>query len=91
VSVAKACLLCGHEGPGVSIRLVDWAEPLGGRAFETLPRCFDAQACRARVEAAGDRWEVRDATVPTVEPMASPEPTTAVAGPAEAEVPSWLP
>jgi hypothetical protein len=68
--VTRECGLCGTWGPDVTTMLVEWAEPLNGRRWDTIDRCRDSVACRARAEAAGARWQVRDAT----------EPRTAAAG-----------
>ena len=75
----RACLLCGFEGPEIKVGLVAWLEPIEHRTFDSIPRCPDSQACRARVEARGDHWEVPDATRPTVQPVPVEEPEPAVA------------
>ncbi len=59
----EACLLCGANGavPGtLRVGLVKWRDPVEGTEYSQLPRCSDAQACRARIEARGERWEVED-------------------------------
>lgn len=65
----RTCLLCGAAGD-VAVALVAWLEPdpLHGKMFDSIPRCRDRQACRARVEAlpTDNVWLVRDNTVPTV-------------------------
>jgi hypothetical protein len=60
----EACLLCGASGAvagTLRIGLVKWIEPIEGQEYSQLPRCSEAQACRERVEARGERWEVEDA------------------------------
>lgn len=54
------CLLCGLTSPDVALGLIAWKEPVGRDVFTTAPRCKDAEACRARIEAAGDVWELVD-------------------------------
>ena len=57
-----ACLLCGAEDQETRVQLVEWFNPQAGHPFDHLPRCVDRPGCRARVEAAGQRWEVNDGT-----------------------------
>jgi len=98
-----ACLLGGTSSAVAEIKvsLVDWLEPdpLTGRIFEDLPRCVDREACRARVEAAGASWEVRDRTIGTLPPPHARElmglpPGQAQEGPIEepgdVKVPEWM-
>ena len=51
----EACLICGFEGP-TRFLLVCWST-----GFTAGPRCVDRDACRARVEASGETWDVADA------------------------------
>jgi hypothetical protein len=52
----RTCELCGHEGldvrPGIG-RYTDHRQTL---IVDTVIRCKDSAACRARVEAAGNAW-----------------------------------
>jgi hypothetical protein len=66
------CELCGfrshHE---VKERPVEWTPAVvdgaGVKPWDTVFRCLDYQACRARVEGAGKPWPVRDVvTRPTL-------------------------
>jgi hypothetical protein len=70
VSEQQRCELCGYVGHDVRWRVVAWVDEVVDVAqvprFETIARCPDSQACRARVEASGIRWSVRDWTKPTV-------------------------
>ena len=54
----QMCLLCGVEGPQVRVTLVEWAEPIGDKRFEAIPRCVDPRECRQRLEQAGETWPV---------------------------------
>lgn len=56
----SACLLCGLEDHDVQMGLVSWSNPIDRQKYAAMPRCKDRAACRARVEANGDRWEVED-------------------------------
>ena len=60
----RPCLLCGAEGAPVARTVVRWVDPEPGREYAAVDRCLDRVACRARVEAAGERWEVDDGTLP---------------------------
>jgi hypothetical protein len=51
-----SCALCGISGPQVRPFLVEWAEPIGNRRFDVMPRCSDVAECRARVEQQGEPW-----------------------------------
>ncbi len=51
------CDLCGHFGQ-VRPDLVDWRVPIGGPF--AVDRCVDEPACRARIEADGGVWPIRD-------------------------------
>ena len=61
------CLLCGTTSLDVKVGLIRWREPIGRDVFTSAPRCLDRPACRARLEAAGEVWDVLDAVRPTVE------------------------
>lgn len=80
MSRPSACLICGSESAVVTVSLVEWAEPIDGRRWESLPRCIDRQACRERLELLGERWPIRDSvTIPS--PAAVPEPEPVVLAP----------
>ncbi len=52
------CDVCGDRSLDVRAGLVEWlalAQP-----YAHVDRCMDVAACRARVEAAGQSWPVRD-------------------------------
>lgn len=57
------CELCGTE-QRVSNSVIRWLNL--GRAFpyESIPRCLDHLACRGRVEARGEKWEIDDSPDP---------------------------
>ena len=57
--VILTCELCGAEGYTVCSGLACFASD--GR-FERVDRCIDHQACRERVEAEGQEWELIDVT-----------------------------
>jgi len=69
MSRASACVLCGSETSETHRSLIAWTDPQPGRAYATGDRCLDRPACRARVEASGERWEVDDGT-PAPRPVA---------------------
>jgi len=83
--VSRECVICGNRGD-VRLGLVEWREPVEGETWTSLPRCVDRQACRDRLEALGELWDLVDRTtgrvVVVVELPPDPEPAT--------EVPSWL-
>jgi len=54
------CLICGANGNDVRVGLVSWRNPVDGQRYSAIPRCIDRLACRSRVEANGDEWEVQD-------------------------------
>lgn len=54
------CLLCGNSSHDVKVGLVSWRNPVDNQRYASIPRCVDRIACRARVEANGDEWEVND-------------------------------
>lgn len=74
-----SCVICGHDGD-VRTGVVEWLEPQDGNVWTTLPRCHDRQACRDRLEAAGDVWPLRDHTRPSPKPMPPSEAPPADVG-----------
>lgn len=53
------CVLCNASSDDVRIEVIRWkAIP---RPWTAEPRCHDRTACRNRVEAAGQAWDVEDA------------------------------
>lgn len=60
MSYKGRCELCNAERETVGVAVVRWISD--GRAFEyeSLPRCLGHAACRGRVEARGEKWEVDD-------------------------------
>jgi hypothetical protein len=54
------CSLCGRKGQGIHVQLVEWASYLPGMRFAHVDRCDDRAACRARVEAAGETWPLKE-------------------------------
>jgi hypothetical protein len=59
----NACVICGHESD-VAVSLIEWAEPINERRFDSVPRCRDREACRLRLEAIGETWPVADGRRP---------------------------
>jgi hypothetical protein len=57
---AQSCALCGDTNPTVRVGLVEWIEPIEEQRFAAVPRCQDRKACRERVKASGEQWEVRE-------------------------------
>jgi hypothetical protein len=60
------CLLCGIQDADVRPGLA-WFEPaLASGAVQSIHRCRDVDACRARLEATGETWPLisRDIRVP---------------------------
>lgn len=55
---ALPCALCGTTSPTVRVALVEWREPIEGQRWSAIPRCPERAACRSRVEAAGETWEL---------------------------------
>lgn len=51
------CLICG-DGRDTRFALVRWKT--GQPEYTSGPRCRDRAACRERVEAAGETWDVAD-------------------------------
>lgn len=74
-----ACLLCGADTGEVTIRLVEWREPIPGRRYESLPRCRDVEGCWGRVAGVlGEDWPVNDGRpARAAQPMAAAEPPSA--------------
>jgi hypothetical protein len=58
---ASSCALCGDTNDRVKVALVEWIDPIEEQRFAAVPRCQDRKACRERVEASGETWEVREA------------------------------
>lgn len=54
----KLCDICGDRSPDVRPGLVAWKDP--AQPFAAVDRCADQDACRARVEAAGEEWPVME-------------------------------
>lgn len=81
-----ACLLCGADTGEITVRLVEWREPIGGRLYESIPRCVRIDDCWARVTTVvGEDWPVADGRPLRGAPPAEPEPEPAV--PAD---PDWM-
>lgn len=55
---AMTCVLCGQTDHHVKVSLVEWADPVESQRFSAVARCQDREACRKRVEAKGEEWEV---------------------------------
>ena len=55
------CVLCGHVGPDVAVRLILWKD---GQPYGCGPRCKDVDACHQRVLDQGDVWPVDDGRRP---------------------------
>jgi hypothetical protein len=93
MSPQLACLLCGADDGEVTVRLVEWREPIAGRRYDTLPRCVNVEACWTRVTSViGEDWPVNDdrpAKAPAIEPEPLPEPPPPPAD-ASMEEPAWL-
>jgi hypothetical protein len=88
-----ACLICGADAGEITVRLVEWREPIDARRYEHLPRCRDVDACWARVTSiAGEDWPVNDGRpARAVPPAAEPEPAVDdVQADAPPEDPEWL-
>lgn len=73
MSDREQCVLCDRVDHDVQPRHVRWTDVEQRRRgvpwVDVVLRCPDRQACRARVEAAGGTWPIRDAvTRPTVKP-----------------------
>lgn len=56
----QSCALCGISAADVELGIIRWKEPVGRSLFTSAPRCKDRAGCRARVEAMGEPWDVRD-------------------------------
>lgn len=51
------CQLCGHSDKrDLGTSLAHWRDAPAGMGYEHVVRCRDAEACRARVQAAGAVW-----------------------------------
>ena len=65
MSERRRCELCGRVDHDVKSRLVEWTDDVvrkaGVKRWDTVDRCPDHQACRARIEATGKPWPIRDA------------------------------
>lgn len=84
----QACLLCGSDTAAVSIRIVEWSDPIDGRRFEALPRCRDRDTCWSRVTVdLGEDWPIADGR--PIRAPAQPEPA-AETPEAVVEDPTWL-
>jgi hypothetical protein len=87
-----ACLLCGSDIGEVTVRLVEWREPIAGRRYEHLPRCRDVEGCWSRVTSVlVEDWAVNDGRPARAypEPLHDAEPPPADA-PELMEEPEWL-
>lgn len=54
------CELCHIRGSDVTPGLAWYRDATSRTAVQTIDRCIDHAACRRRVEAAGERWPLRD-------------------------------
>lgn len=91
----RTCLLCGLVDRDVVRRLAWFDPPLPSGEVQAIDRCRDSQACRDRLEAAGETWPLDDRgkTQPSVRPAtpaAGPDPAPRET-PAAAvdELPAW--
>jgi len=57
------CLLCGIPSKDVAVGLVAWRNPVNRDKYGAIPCCRDRVACRGRVEAAGEEWELEERPV----------------------------
>lgn len=76
-----SCLLCGADTGEVTVRLVEWREPIGSRLYDSIPRCVRVADCWTRTTAiVGEDWMVADGRpsravkLPDPEPVVIPEP-----------------
>ena len=53
------CEICGATNVPVRHALVAWKQPVFG-PFEDVDRCIDVNACRTRVQEAGQPWPIRE-------------------------------
>lgn len=60
----NACVIFGDDS-NTQLAIIRWK--IGEPEYDHGPRCLDRDACRARVEAAGEAWNVVDSKPP--EPM----------------------
>jgi len=58
------CDICGHRGSDVRPGLVVWRDL--AQPYNAIDRCSDHDACRLRVEMAGDEWPIVEETPLTV-------------------------
>ena len=56
--MTRECAICGHHSLDVRPGLVAWIDV--DSYYANVDRCTDQAACRARVEARGDTWPVRE-------------------------------
>ncbi len=56
--MSRECAICGDRSLDVRPGLVEWTDV--SPYYANIDRCSDQAACRARVEARGDPWPVRD-------------------------------
>lgn len=52
------CDICADRSIDVRPGLVAWIDP--AQPYAAVDRCSDEQACRARVEASGETWPVKE-------------------------------
>lgn len=53
----QECAVCHYTDDDVKLGLCAWRE---GPGFTAEPRCQDHEACRRRVELAGERWPLKE-------------------------------
>jgi hypothetical protein len=59
--MTRECDLCHLRGESIRPALVEWAQPPDGRrTWDTVFRCDDRAACRARLEAVGEPWPLAE-------------------------------
>ena len=86
MSPQLSCLLCGADTGEITVRLVEWREPIGGRLYESIPRCVRVDDCWSRVTTVvGEDWPVADGRPLHGSTSVEPEPEPAV--PAD---PDWM-
>ena len=75
----QLCQLCGVS-TDLRYGLVRWKDPMPGASFDSIWRCRDVVACRARLEAGGETWPVDDNTPVTIQAPVeeTPAPTEGV-------------
>lgn len=67
------CQLCSTS-TDLRFGLVRWKDPLPGASFDSIWRCRDVMACRARVEGTGEQWPVDDRTPVTAQALVEDGP-----------------